>query len=150
MKTRALNRMALSKQTLKLMKYLYWIILTLGHLYVCYLLLVTNRAIAGIIWLIVGFVLIFVMYPYYFTPGDPGSQWPPYISACPDYLTLIAPNKCVDYVGLHSMLVKSDPLVRPNVSDQNTYNSRVFDSKGSVADKAARAQMLGLSWEGIA
>jgi hypothetical protein len=129
------------------MKYLYWIIMTLVHLYVCYLLLVTNRAIAGILWLFLGFVVIAVMYSYYFPPGDPGSQWPPYISACPDYLTLIAPGKCVDYVGLRSnLLLKSSPAMPPAVSD----TTKVFDSAGSASMKASRTQQYGLTWEGIA
>jgi len=110
--------MALSKQTLYLAKCLYWILLTCAHLY-----------------------------PVYFPPGNPGSQWPPYIAACPDYLTMIAPNACVDYVGLHSSLLKkSDPANPPAPTD----STRVFNAGGSVSHKAARAQQYGLSWEGIA
>jgi len=139
--------MALSKQTLYLAKCLYWILLTCAHLYICYILFVSNRAIAGILWLILGFILIGIMYPVYFPPGNPGSQWPPYIAACPDYLTMIAPNACVDYVGLHSSLLKkSDPANPPAPTD----STRVFNAGGSVSHKAARAQQYGLCWEGIA
>jgi hypothetical protein len=147
MKTSTLNRMALSTQAIKLMKYLYWIVLTAAHLYMTYLLFVSNRAVTGVMWLIAGFFLIFIMYPYYFPLGDPGSQWPPYISACPDYLTRIAPNACVDYVGLNSnLLKKADPALPPALTD----STKVFDAGGSAAMKAARAQQYGLSWEGIA
>ena len=139
--------MAFSTRTLVLLKWLYWILLTLVHLYVCYLLFATNRAVAGILWLIFGFMLIFILYPVYFPPGDPGSHWPPYITACPDYLTRIAPNKCVDYVGLNShLLKKSDPALPPALTD----STKVFDASGSTSQKAARAQQYGLSWEGIA
>ena len=128
------------------MKALYWIILTLAHLYVCYLLFATSRAIAGIVWLILGFLLIFIMYPVYFPPGDPGSQWPPYVSACPDYLTRIGPTACVDYVGLNTpLLKKSDPKLPPDVGD----STKVFDAAGSRAVKAAKVQQFGMSWEGI-
>lgn len=138
--------MAYSATTLKLFKSLYWLILTIAQLYICYLLIVSNRTITGIIWLILGFILIFVMYPVYFPMGDPGSQWPPYIAACPDYLSVLAPSLCVDYVGLHSpLLKKSDPANPPAASD----STRVFDASGPVSAKAARAQQYGLSWEGI-
>lgn len=139
--------MAFSTTTLTLLKSLYWILLSMAHLYICYVLFAQNKAIAGIIWLIFGFILLFILYPVYFPPGDPGSHWPPYISACPDYLTVIAPNACVDFVGLNSpLLKKSDPAHPPAVKD----TSKVFDSGGSTSQKASRAQQYSLSWEGIA
>jgi hypothetical protein len=138
--------MAFDARTIVLLKALYWIILTLVHLYVCYLLFASNRTITGIVWLIFGFMLLFVFYPVYF-PNGPGMSWPPYLSACPDYLTKIAPGACVDYVGLNSpLLKKSDPALPPALGD----SSRVFDASGSVEAKAARAQQYGLTWEGIA
>ena len=137
--------MALSTNTLKLMKVLYWILLSLIHLYIVYILLVSNRTITGIIWLIMGFMLILIMYGVYFPGGDPGSQWPPYISACPDYLSQIAPNACVDYVGLHSRLIKSDPRHPPALTE----TEKVFNAAGDRATKAQNAQMRGLSWQGI-
>jgi hypothetical protein len=142
--------MALSTNALKLMKALYWILLSLVQLYICYLLFTTNRAIAGILWLILGFIIIYVVYPYYFPPGDPGSHWPPYITACPDYLTMISGADgrplCVDYVGLNSpLLKKSDPALPPAAGD----SAHVFDPSGTVAQKAAKAQQYGLSWEGV-
>lgn len=128
------------------MKWIYWIVLISLHLYLCYLLFTNARAIAGVIWLILGFLLIYIMYPIYFPPGSSGSQWPPYLTACPDYLTLIGPNACVDYVGLGSpLLKKANPAFPPNLTDSNY----VFNSAGSGAQKAARAQQFGLSWDGI-
>jgi hypothetical protein len=139
--------MALGKNELRLAKWLYWIGLSALHLYACYMLFMNNRAIAGVMWLVLGFLLIYVMYPVFFPMGDPGAQWPPYISACPDYLSVIAPNACADFVGLNSpLLKKSDPAFPPAVSD----TTRVFNSTGTVAQKAAKAQQYGLSWEGIA
>jgi len=139
--------MAFSARALKLLKSLYWVIFTLAHLYICYLLFATNRAIAGIMWLIFGFILLFIMYPVYFPFGDPGARWPPYVAGCPDYLTKIGPNSCVDYVGLNSSLLsKSDPSMPPTEGD----STKVFDTSGSLAQKAARTQQYGLSWEGVA
>jgi hypothetical protein len=139
--------MALGKNELRLAKWIYWIGLSAIHLYACYLLFMNNRAIAGVLWLVLGFLLIYIMYPVFFPMGDPGAQWPPYISACPDYLSVIAPNACADFVGLNSpLLKKSDPAFPPAVSD----TTRVFDATGTVAQKAAKAQQYGLSWEGVA
>ena len=138
--------MALSKEELKLTKALYWILLSAVHLYICYLLFINDRAIAGILWLVLGFMLIYVMYPVYFPDGGAGTRWPPYVTTCPDYLTLIAPNACADFVGLGSpLLKKSDPALPPSPTD----STHVFNSAGTVAEKAARAQQYGLSWEGI-
>lgn len=137
--------MVVSKRALVLMKVLYWLILTAGHIYLCYILLSTERPIAGILWLFFGFFLIYVMYYVYFPPGADDTTWPPYVSSCPDYLTVLAPNKCVDFVGLHSpLLKKSDPTLPPSLSD----TSRVFDSSGSKAEQAARALQYGLTWSG--
>ena len=139
--------MTLSAQSLGYAKVLYWVVMIMAQSFACYLLFKASHALAGLLWLFVGFFLIYVMYYVYFPAGDPGSHWPPYISACPDYLTKIGPNACVDYVGLSSPLLKrSDPLSPPPITD----TTRVFDSSGSTAAKAAKTQQYGLSWEGVA
>jgi hypothetical protein len=138
--------MAFSGTTLTLMKSLYWILGLFVHLYICFLLFTNERPIAGLLWLILGVMLLWLLFPVYFPYGDPGSHWPPYIRSCPDYLTLIAPNACVDYSHLNSPLLKpSDPASPPSPGD----TQHVFDSSGSTSQKAARAQQYGLTWEGI-
>jgi hypothetical protein len=138
--------MALSSRTLTLMKWLYWIVLLGAHVAICYFLFSMGRPIVGVIWAIMGLILIYLFYPVYFPPGDPGSSWPPYITACPDYLTLIAPNACVDYVGMGSpILKKADPSNPPQAGDTNYF----FDPSGTKSQKAAKAQQYGLTWEGI-
>lgn len=138
--------MANSKTTLRLMKALYWIGMTLVHLYLCYLAFITNRVILGILWLVAGFILIFLFYFYYFTADGSESDWPPYIAGCPDYLTMVAPNQCVDFVGLNTTLRKStDPRNPPLASD----TQRSFNAGGNMAAKADNAQRYGLTWEGV-
>lgn len=136
---------AVSGRTLTFLKATYWVVFSLAQIYICYLLFKAGRPITGSLWLLVGFAILFVMYAVFFPFGDPEAKWPPYISSCPDYLTVLVPNYCVDYVGLNSMLKKSDPAFPP-VSTDGTY---VFDASGSNAQKAARAQQLGLTWEGV-
>jgi hypothetical protein len=140
--------MALSKNALRIAKILYWVFTIAIHLVITYMLFVSNRAIAGILWLILGLLLIYIVYPFYFPPGDAGNQWPPYIAGCPDYLTMVGPNLCVDYVGLGSPRIqKSDPTLPPPPASDTAH---VFNATGSVHDKAQKAQQYGLSWEGIA
>ena len=137
--------MALSGRTLKLVKVLYWVFLTMIQIYLCYLMFATNRVLLGVLWLIAGFILIFLFYFHYFQWGDPDSKWPPYIRGCPDYLTKISPTACVDYVGLNSpILRKADPGLPPP-----TDQSYIFDSTGDISQKAARTQQYGLTWEGV-
>jgi hypothetical protein len=138
--------MAMSNRALVFAKWMYWILLGFILLYTCYLLFQSGRAITGVLFFIFGSMLLYMMYKYYFPPGDPSSQWPPYITACPDYLTLIAPNACADYVGLHTpILQQSDPTHPPAPTD----TKHVFSATGTVHEKAAKAQQYGLSWEGI-
>ena len=137
--------MAISKNTLTLFKWLYWVFLTMAHLYLTYIFFATERVILAILWLIAGFMLIFIFYFYYFPISDPGSNWPPFVSACPDYLTQIAPGKCVDYVGLHSPMLKKSDATLPPPTDP----AHIFNSSGNTSQKAMNAQQYGLSWQGV-
>jgi|LauGreSBDMM110SN_4_FD.fasta_scaffold11355_3 hypothetical protein len=141
--------MAFSKSTLTLMKWLYWIFTVAIHLYLCYILFVSDRAIAGVLWLVTGFLLIYIMYYVYFPKGDPGSTWPPYIRPCPDYLTQVTPTACMDFVGLYSPKLKKanpDNLPEPKNPDYYQY---AFNPSGTMAAKTARANQYGLTWEGV-
>ena len=141
--------MPVSKNTLRLMKSLYWIVGIFMHLYVCYILFVSDRAITGVLWLILGLVILFIMYLYYFPPGDASSSWPPYVTSCPDYLTMVNPNACLDFVGLNSpFLKKSDPSNPPQPTDNN-YSQYAFDPTGTKDQKIRNAQSKGLTWMGL-
>ena len=141
--------MAFSRSTLTLLKWLYWIFTIAIHLYLCYILFVSDRAIAGILWLITGFLLIYIMYYVYFPAGDPGSTWPPYIRPCPDYLTQVTPTACMDFVGLHSPKLKqANPDMLPQPTDPD-YGQYAFDPRGNMSQKAAKTNQYGLTWEGV-
>lgn len=141
--------MAFSKSTLTLMKSLYWIFTVAIHLYLCYILFVSDRAIAGVLWLVTGFLLIYIMYYVYFPKGDPGSTWPPYIRPCPDYLTQVTPTACMDFVGLYSpKLKKANPDMLPKPTDPDYYQY-AFNPTGNMAQKTAKTNQYGLTWEGV-
>ena len=125
----------------------YWIVLVLALIGVSAVLFKTQRPIAALIWVLAGLMLIYIFYPIYFPMDVRAVTWPPYISSCPDYLTLLRPNQCVDFVGLNSPLLnKSDPNNPPPANGGSTV---IFDSSGTSAQQTARAQQYGLSWEGL-
>ena len=136
--------MVFSKTELGFAKAIYWLATLSAHIFICYKLFTSSRALAGILWLLCGLTLIFVMYFVFFQPG-PSNSWPPYLSSCPDYLTNIGPNACVDYVGLDSVLRKSDPKHPPNPTNADY----VFNSSGTIQEKANKAIQYGLTWEGV-
>jgi hypothetical protein len=145
--------MPISKKTLRLLKWVYWIVAIFCHLYLCYQLFVLDRPITGVVWLILGLVLLLVMYIYYFPPGDSGSSWPPYITTCPDYLTAVTQTNgsvlCLDYVGLNNPgIKKSNPASPPQPTDSD-YTQHIFNPEGTVSQKIAAAQSRGLTWQGL-
>jgi len=144
--------MALSKKTLRLLKWVYWIVALFCHLFLCYQLFTLDRPIVGIVWLILGLVLLLVMYVYYFPPAGE-SSWPPYITTCPDYLTAVTQANgsvlCLDYVGLNVPgMKKSDPAHPPQPADSD-YTQRIFNPEGTVSQKITAAQSRGLTWQGL-
>jgi len=148
--------MSLSKKTLRLLKFMYWIVAIFIHLYVCYKLFTSERPITGVVWLVLGFVLLFVMYFYYFNSLDNESSWPPYITVCPDYLTSIPETPgskvivCVDFVGLNNPNIqKSDPAFPPVPTDSD-YNKKVFRINGmTTSEKIKSAKDKDLTWQGL-
>jgi hypothetical protein len=142
--------MAISNNTMRFLKGLYWILVITLHIYICYQLFLSERVITCALWFVAGFILIVIMYSIYFPQGADDSSWPPYVSTCPDYLTVVSPTACMDFVGLNSpLLKKADPtnMPAPTSSDSSQY---VFNPTGSAAEKARKAQQYGLTWEGIA
>jgi hypothetical protein len=146
------SRMALSSNTVRLLRWMYWIVAICAHLYVCYNLFVLDRPITGVVWLILGLLLIFVMYLYYFPLGDNASSWPPYITMCPDYLTAVQTNNttvCMDYVGLNNPGIRRMNPATPILPSDPSYSQYIFDPSGTTSQKIAAAQSRGLTWEGL-
>ena len=139
--------MAVSKKAIQFAEWIYWIGSVIAVLSISVALFKTQRPIAAMVWSIAGLMMVYIFYAIFFPASTKAETWPPYISSCPDYLTLLRPNQCVDFVGLNSpLLIKSDPAHPPPASAGSKV---IFDSSGSSAQKTARAQQYGLSWEGI-
>jgi hypothetical protein len=141
--------MPVSQNTLRFAKILYWLLMSVMVLYVTYLLITSNRSVAAILWLVFGFMLVYIVYPYYFPPGTGAGQWPPYITVCPDYLTLTGTTDCMDFVGAGSTTLKKANRANPPRATDPDYSQYVFNNTGSLADKASKARQYGLSWLGI-
>jgi hypothetical protein len=142
--------MAISKTSLKFAKIVYWLLMSVGVIALTYMLFKAKHAIAGILWLVFGFMLVYIMYPFYFPPGTGAGQWPPYIAACPDYLTLQNNmTDCMDFVGLGATGLSKANRTQPPAPGSTDYNQYVFRNTGTTAEKVARAQQYGLSWQGL-
>ena len=141
--------MAVSSNTLKFIKGLYWVLFTAIHLFVCYKLFLAEHVITCVLWFVFGFILIFAMYFIYFPQVESDSSWPPYVSTCPDYLSVVSPTACMDFVGINSaILKKADPKNMPPLTSPESAKY-IFNPVGNVAEKARKAQQYGLTWEGI-
>ena len=133
----------------------------------CYLLYKQGKQIESVLILLIGWSAIFYYWIKYFKiPSMTAqTQWPPFVSTCPDYLTLVSPNvtgattaTCMDFVGISmkpSAMFKADPNNIPTVSDPNFhYYSFVVETPSStgndatqvLADNCAAVKARGLTW----
>jgi hypothetical protein len=132
-----------------------------------------GKQIEAILLLLIGCVAIFYYWIKFFKmpATDANDVWPPFVSTCPDYLTLVSPfatgstdaaeSYCVDFVGISTrpnLMKKSNPDNLPKVTDPN-FESYVFRLKGlvstdpSVEDKTKdlcdMVRRRGLTWAHI-
>lgn len=105
-----------------------------------------------------GFLVLFWMYYVRWFVAD--SQfvyptWPPFLSACPDYLTFMGRDPasgrsmCVDFVGVsrRNGLKKADILLPPKAQDRDYIF--LTNPSDSTEKKCNDAIGRGLSWSGI-
>jgi hypothetical protein len=128
-----------------------------------------GKQIEAILLTIIGCAAIFYYWIKFFKlpPSEANDVWPPFVSTCPDYLTLVSPFStgatdavCVDFVGVSlkpQSMVKSDPNKMPKVSDGD-FEQKVFRLTGvsndpTVVDKTgaicANVKARGLTWAHI-
>ena len=88
-------------------------------------------------------------------PAKSGS-WPPQITPCPDFLTLVDPgaqsgiSRCLDYVGVsrNGRIKKADPSKATSQMSDSQYVFIVDRTKGNT-DLCGLAQAYGLTWSSI-
>jgi len=133
----------------------------------CYVLYKQGKQIEAVLILIIGWTAIFYYWVKYFKlPSlDSMSKWPPFVSTCPDYLTLVSPLKtgdtkavCMDFIGISKKplaMAKTNPDNIPKVTEM-TYPLHVFiptststtDGDAAVANitTCTEVKARGLTW----
>jgi hypothetical protein len=124
-------------------KRLYWIIATIGIIGICMMLFKQNKQVAAVLVFLGGLMAAYFYYVKWFVIPDSRPGWPPYVTPCPDFLTLMDPGdpskgkaaRCVDFVGVsaNGMLAKTDVTSAGEVSRSGSSN-KVFEVKTTAVD----------------
>lgn len=133
-------------------KYVYWIVGVGALLFVChYLYNVMMRPVASVLVFMGGVIALYFYWVKWFAMSDK-SQWPPYQSICPDYLTPLAPGsggqvKCMDFVGVsrNRRIKVADPRRSTEQANDSQFTF-VVNPKEDKASLRQRIQTYGLSW----
>lgn len=149
-------------------KWMYWILglaLVLGVSYILFNQL--NRETAAILFFIGGILALYFYYVKWFVIPEKQGAWPPHVSPCPDYLTLVSPGDgntepamCKDFVGVsaNGRLQKSAPsdtnvsLANPNYTFAVPINRKTPSGKVErvpISDICDRVQQYGLTWQSM-
>jgi hypothetical protein len=125
-----------------------------------------GKQIEAILLAIIGCLAIFYYWIKFFRlpPSEANDVWPPFVSTCPDYLTLVSPFStnaneavCIDFVGVSlkpTIMKKSDPNKMPRAGDPE-FEAHVFRLTGisddpRTPDKTVamceQVKQRGLTW----
>lgn len=131
-----------------------------------YLVYKQNKQIEAVLLTIIGGAAIFYYWIKWFKIKQEDSVWPPYISPCPDYLSLVSPAVtgdngpvCMDFIGVTTTPLVFKKTLRdsiPKITDKG-YSDQVFqvpprgemkpaDHNKAICDKVIS---YGLTWEGV-
>ena len=134
--------------------YIYWGVGILASVGIAYALYKMDYQIAGVLSFLGAILALLYYYVKWFRiPSSQTGSWPPYVTPCPDFLTLADPGtngtaKCVDYVGVSTTgkLKVADPK-KPQINDSRYY----FPINKSTAntDLCQSAAQYGLTWSSI-
>jgi len=103
--------------------------------------------LVGIIALIIGLTSVAVL----LSKGDIKSEWPPFISKCPDeYVYDNNDNKCtLKYNSMVSATVRTDLLGQETTCRTFNPAHRDFDGVQGNCNKKKWADDCGVSWDGV-
>ena len=159
--------MALSPATMRILENIYWFVTAFMLGAGIYVTWKNNKQIEAVLLTIIGGAAIFYYWIKWFKIKSKDGMWPPYINACPDYLTLVSPDAtgasepvCMDFVGVSLqplVLKKTDPTRIPQAADSD-FEQFVFKVEKSAAGATPedynkqvclKVQAKGLSWAGV-
>jgi hypothetical protein len=159
--------MAFSPGTMAILEKIYWFVSVFFLGMGIYITWKKNKQVEAVLLTIIGGAAIFYYWIKWFKIKNTADLWPPYITTCPDYLTLVSGDMtgdskpvCMDFVGVSrqpNIFKVTDPTKVKRVSDPD-YESHIFvmPSRPANADDAAfntlvctSVQSKGLSWFGV-
>lgn len=159
--------MGLAPATKKLLERIYLFVAPILVALGVYMVYKQGKQIEAVLLALVGFAAVFYYWIKFFKlpPSEANDVWPPFVSTCPDYLTLVkSPDDdesyCMDFVGVSlkpALMKKTDPSAIPTSMDPD-FESFVFRVKGlaenaSGADKTRELcdniRRRGLTWAHI-
>jgi len=159
--------MAFSPGTMRILEQVYWFVgaflLGIG----IYITWKKNKQVEAVLLTIIGTAALFYYWIKWFKIKSKGNLWPPYITSCPDYLTLVSGDVtgdskpvCMDFVGVSrqpNVFKKANPSLIPQAADPD-YQSFIFTMPARPAniDDASfnnlvclNVQSKGLTWFGV-
>ena len=159
--------MAFSPGTMKILEKIYWFI---GAFFLGMGVYVTwkkSKQVEAVLLTIIGTAALFYYWIKWFKVDNTPELWPPYITSCPDYLTLVSGDVtgdsqavCMDFVGVSrqpNMFKVTDPAKIVQATDSD-YQSHIFvmpTRREGMSDEAfntllcTTVQSKGLSWFGV-
>ena len=159
--------MALSPDTLKILENVYWFLSSAFVGIIAYVNWKMNKQIEAVLLFIIGAAAIFYYWIKWFKIPNTDDDWPPYVSPCPDYLTLVGPETtgadkpvCMDFVGVSTqpmVLKRTNPKQIPQASDSD-FSEFAFIVELPTPEQTQedynkttclKVQSKGLTWEGV-
>jgi hypothetical protein len=131
--------------------YLYWFLGLVAALGIAYVLYKMNFQIAAVLVFLGAVIALFYYYVKWFQIPSNTATWPPTTTPCPDFLTLVSPGVCMDFVGVSSngRLKKSNPTRSAEQGSDPQYAFKIDTSKGATTDLCQKASEYGLTWSSI-
>jgi hypothetical protein len=132
--------------------YIYWALGFLASLGIGYVLYKMNFQIAAVLVFLGAILALFYYYVKWFQLPSQTGTWPPYVTPCPDFLTVSDSGttsgfaKCIDTVGVsaNGQLQVADPTNTKHLSDPKYYFS--IDRSKTTTDLCQSAAQYGLTW----
>jgi hypothetical protein len=158
--------MGFSPGTMKVLENAYWFVGAFLLGISIYLTWKANKQVEAVLLTIIGTTALFYYWVKWFRIKAKEDLWPPYVSSCPDYLTLVSPQQtggtdpvCMDFVGVSReprVFKKANAMQIPQASDSD-FNDFVFklekqgnDSPEDYNKKVClMVQSKGLTWFGV-
>ena len=159
--------MAFSPATMKVLENVYWVVSVFMLGIGVYIIWKQNKQIEAVLLTIIGLTAIFYYWIKWFKVKSKDDIWPPYVSPCPDYPTLVSPQTtggadavCMDFVGVSRQPLvfkkaKANQIPQASDADFEEFVFRLDKRNGSMTpedyNKAVclKVQSKGLSWSGV-